>query len=229
VTLKTLLIGGADGFLGSEALKFFSTKGFRIIGTVLNQDSLKKTTAFISSNRLQNVTLHQVDLAQEVEVEKLFSKLQEKPLYVFNAAGGFIFAKPQDASAKDVDFLLNANFKSNWLLLKHAQTAMAQKNFGRIVFVSAAATAQKPGSGMGLYVGSKLALNALIDASSDEFSRTGIKINAVAPTIIDTPRNRADMPDADFSTWVPAEKVLQKVLDFLSDAPSITSGSIARL
>jgi NAD(P)-dependent dehydrogenase (short-subunit alcohol dehydrogenase family) len=97
---------------------------------------------------------------------------------------------------------------------------------GRIVNVGAAATA-KAGTGMGAYAASKAGVAKLTEALAEELKDKGINVNAVLPTVIDTPANRADMPKADFTRWVDP-RALADVIVFLSShaARAITGASI---
>jgi NAD(P)-dependent dehydrogenase (short-subunit alcohol dehydrogenase family) len=99
-------------------------------------------------------------------------------------------------------------------------------NSGRTVNVGAAAAA-KAGTGMGAYTASKAGVAKLTEALAEELKDKRINVNAVLPTIIDTPANRADMPKADFTRWV-APEALADVIVFLSTHASraITGASI---
>jgi len=98
--------------------------------------------------------------------------------------------------------------------------------FDRIINVGAAAAA-KAGTGMGAYAASKAAVAKLTEALAEELKDKGVNVNAVLPTIIDTPANRADMPKADFARWVEPQ-ALADVIIFLSSraARAITGASI---
>lgn len=125
-----------------------------------------------------------------------------------HCAGGFRFSQVDQVTDEDLDFLLNLNFKSAFLLAREILPGMKQRNFGRIVFVGARATLQ-PGAGMGLYAASKAALNMLTLSLAEEVRKSNITVNAVLPSIIDTPANRRDMPGADFSSWVSRESLAE--------------------
>ncbi len=96
---------------------------------------------------------------------------------------------------------------------------------GRIVNVGSAA-ALKPGAGMGAYGAAKLGVHALTQALAEELKTTAVTVNAVLPSIIDTPTNRADMPDADFSAWVTPEEVARAILWLASEAAGGVTGAL---
>lgn len=96
---------------------------------------------------------------------------------------------------------------------------------GRVVNIGAGA-AIKAGMGMGAYAASKSGVHRLTEALAEELAGTGVTVNAVLPSIIDTPTNRADMPDADFSAWVQPQAIAE-VIEFLaSDAARAVTGAL---
>jgi NAD(P)-dependent dehydrogenase (short-subunit alcohol dehydrogenase family) len=96
---------------------------------------------------------------------------------------------------------------------------------GRVVNISAAG-AIKAATGMGAYAASKAAVAKLTEALADELKNSGVTVNAVLPSIIDTPANRADMPGADFGSWVKAEQVADLIVFLLSDRASAITGAL---
>lgn len=97
---------------------------------------------------------------------------------------------------------------------------------GAIVNV-ASAPAKKAGAGMGAYAASKAGVLRLTESLAEEEKNAGVRVNAILPTIIDTPHNRADMPKADFSRWVKPEDIAKAILFLLSsDAKAITGAEL---
>jgi len=142
-----------------------------------------------------------------------------------NIAGAFRWETIADGSLETWDFLYSVNLKTALCACKAALKFLPADN-GRIVNVGAAAAA-KAGGGMGAYTASKAGVAKLTEALAEELKDKGINVNAVLPTIIDTPANRADMPKADFARWV-APDALADVIVFLSSraARAITGASI---
>jgi NAD(P)-dependent dehydrogenase (short-subunit alcohol dehydrogenase family) len=97
---------------------------------------------------------------------------------------------------------------------------------GAIINV-ASAPAKKAGAGMGAYAASKAGVLRLTESLAEEEKNAGVRVNAILPTIIDTPRNRVDMPKADFSRWVKPEDIAKAILFLLSsDAKAITGAEL---
>jgi NAD(P)-dependent dehydrogenase (short-subunit alcohol dehydrogenase family) len=96
---------------------------------------------------------------------------------------------------------------------------------GRIVNIGANA-ATRAAAGMGPYAASKAAVARFTESLAEEMKDRGITVNAVLPSIIDTPQNRADMPDADFSRWVAPEAIAEVILFLVSDAAAAVTGAL---
>jgi NAD(P)-dependent dehydrogenase (short-subunit alcohol dehydrogenase family) len=96
---------------------------------------------------------------------------------------------------------------------------------GRIVYIGAAGSV-KPGAGMGPYAASKAGVAKLTEALAEEVKDRNITVNAILPSIIDTPANRVDMPKSDFSRWVQPEQIADLIVFLLSDRASAITGAL---
>ncbi|MDX5331413.1 MAG: SDR family NAD(P)-dependent oxidoreductase [Caulobacteraceae bacterium] len=133
---------------------------------------------------------------------------------LINIAGGFRWQTLQDGDPAVWDMLYAMNVKTAANASRAALPWLRKSAAGRIVNVGAMG-AVKSAAGMGAYGASKAGVHRLTESLAEELKGEGITVNAVLPSIIDTPANRADMPDADFSAWVsPAD--LAKVMLFLA-------------
>ena len=129
-----------------------------------------------------------------------------------------------ETSAATWDFLMDLNARTLINVASAVVPAMIQRGRGRIVTIGAGA-ALKGGAHMGAYAASKSALIRLTESMSAELKHQGINVNYVLPSIIDTPDNRAAMPDADASRWV-APAALADVIAFLaSDGAAAIHGA----
>jgi NAD(P)-dependent dehydrogenase (short-subunit alcohol dehydrogenase family) len=119
------------------------------------------------------------------------------------------------------------NLRSAVVSCKCALPALLERGAGRIINIGAGAAAARAGLGMGAYTASKAGVQRLTEALAEELKDRQVTVNAVLPGTIDTPRNRLDMPKADFSRWVPPEKIARVIVFLASeDASAITGASI---
>jgi NAD(P)-dependent dehydrogenase (short-subunit alcohol dehydrogenase family) len=219
-----VVITGAAGVLGAAVARAFLTAGANLAlmdRAAASQDPLKGTAD-------PHVFLDNVDLTDLAQARRAMdtaaSRLGGIDVLV-NIAGGFRWETIADGSLETWDFLYAINLKTALSACKAALSYLPADS-GRIVNVGAAATA-KAGTGMGAYTASKAGVAKLTEALAEELKDKGINVNAVLPTIIDTPANRADMPKAEFTRWV-APEALADVIVFLSShaARAITGASI---
>jgi NAD(P)-dependent dehydrogenase (short-subunit alcohol dehydrogenase family) len=142
---------------------------------------------------------------------------------VINIAGAFKFQKIADGDPALWDKLFAINLKTALLTSRAAIPFLRQSKQGRIINIGAN-SALKAGAGMGPYTASKASVHRLTESLAQELKSDGITVNAVLPATIDTPANRADMPKADFSTWVTPEAMAEVILFLASDAAQPITG-----
>jgi NAD(P)-dependent dehydrogenase (short-subunit alcohol dehydrogenase family) len=143
-----------------------------------------------------------------------------------NIAGGFQWETVEAGSVESWDRLYALNVRTALLASQAALPhLLAQGSGARIVNVGSASAAQA-GLGMGAYAAAKSGVARLTEAMAEEFKDRGITVNAVLPSTLDTPANRADMPQADASRWV-QPSALARVIEFLlSDAAAPITGAL---
>lgn len=144
---------------------------------------------------------------------------------VINAAGAFRWEPLEEGSIDTWDLLYNINARTAVAMSKAALPHLLARGGGRIVNVGAAAAA-KAAAGMGAYAASKAAVARLTESLADELKDRRITVNAVLPSIIDTPQNRRDMPDADFTRWVAPAAIADVILFLISDAAAAVTGAL---
>ena len=141
-----------------------------------------------------------------------------------NVAGGFQWQTLLEGDVETWDQLYRMNLRTAVVACKVALPALIERGRGAIVNVGAGAAA-RASAGMGAYTASKAGVQRLTESLADELKEHGIRVNAVLPSIIDTPRNRADMPNADHSRWVRPEALAEAVMFLASDAASAVTGA----
>lgn len=193
---KTVLVTGATGALGSVVVATLAGAGWKVIGTYFAEPKAPKSEPGVEWLKMDVTNSHSVhDSLRGHEVDALV-----------HCAGAFRFVMTDQVQDQDLDFLITLNLKSSFLMARELLPGMKKRGFGRIVFVSARATLA-PTAGMGAYAASKAGINALTQALADEVRGLDINVNAVLPTVIDTPANRREMPKADFGAWVSTQSL----------------------
>lgn len=144
---------------------------------------------------------------------------------LINIAGAFRWETVADGDIATWDFLYTANVKSAVCATKAALPHLAANGSGRVINIGAGA-ATKAAAGMGPYAASKAGVARFTEALAEEKKGQGITVNAILPSIIDTPANRADMPKADFAKWVKPEQIAALIAFLLSDEAAAITGAL---
>ena len=140
-----------------------------------------------------------------------------------NIAGTFRWETLADGSPETFDLLYRINLRTAVAASKAALTHLSAG--GRIVNIGAA-SALKAGAGVGAYTASKSGVMRFTESLAEELKERSITVNAVLPSIIDTPPNRKDMPKADFGKWVKPEQLADVIVFLLSDRASAITGAL---
>lgn len=166
-------------------------------------------------------------LTEEAAVADLFAAVPAIWASI-HLVGGFAYGEIGDTGAAAVKRMIDTNFLTCYLCCRAAVEAMRRGTLGgRIVNVAARpATEWRTGAHMTAYAAAKAAVAALTVALAEEVAADGILVNAVAPSILDTPANRRDMPKADFASWPKVEDVAGTILFLASPDNTVTRGAI---
>lgn len=164
-----------------------------------------------------------VDLTDEAQVVAYYAGLPAAPWASVHLVGGFLARPLLETSLADLRAQLDLNVATAFLCAREAARAMTSG--GRIVNVSAR-TGLVPARGMIAYATAKAAVAALTRGLAEELADQGVLVNAIAPSIIDTPANRKTMPDADFARWPKAAELAEAILWLASPANTLTSGEV---
>jgi NAD(P)-dependent dehydrogenase (short-subunit alcohol dehydrogenase family) len=226
--LKNIIVAGAAGALGRVLVKELLTQRCRVLCLVLNEGERVSLEAFLKEQGLPAARILAGDLSKAASVSTMLTEAREELGMIeglISVAGGFRYAKVEESSEADCDFLFNANFKSCYLLCREVLKDMKQANFGRLVFISSQSSVGLGEEGMALYTASKAALNMFVRSVAREVRTQNIAINAVLPSIIDTPVNRREMPEADFESWVTPTALVGVIVGLLENG-AINGGLI---
>jgi NAD(P)-dependent dehydrogenase (short-subunit alcohol dehydrogenase family) len=214
-----VIVTGGFGVLGRAVVEHLAQAGHQVAAV----DLAPAPQDFAGAHALGGI-----DLTDEAAVTKAYGEVADKLggiSAVINVAGGFVWEMIEGGSLDNWDKMYRMNLRTAATSASAALPHLVRSG-GAIVNVGAAAAAQ-PGTGMAPYAASKAGVAALTISLAEELRGKGVRVNAVLPTIIDTPTNRADMPEADTSAWVKPGSVA-KVIAFLisDDAGAITGASV---
>ena len=213
---RTVVITGAAGNLGQALAKGFAGAGANLVLVDLDANRLKSVfgadnekRSLVSANLLKREEAqHVIDVARQ-----RFRKID----VLCNIAGGFRMGEAVHETSDEIwDFLFNLNVRTLLNAVRAAVPALIETGGGKVVNVGAAG-ALKGGAMMGAYAAAKSVVIRLTEAMSAELRERNINVNCVLPTIIDTPENRAAMPDADPTRWVAPADLARTIMYLASD------------
>lgn len=223
---QTVIITGAAGNLGAAVAQTFSAAGADVALVDIDKERLQRVQESLPGG--SESLIIPTDLINPESVAAMVNSVREKfgRIHILaNIAGGFTMGPLiHETRDKDWDFMMNLNVRSVFNCCRGVIPAMLEKGGGKIINISARAAAEGKAK-MGPYCASKAAVITLTETLSAENRDHDINVNCILPGTIDTPRNREDMPDADFSKWVPPQ-ALADVIQFLaSDAARCITGA----
>ena len=220
---QTVIVSGGTGGLGSAVTRTLLDDGWRVVVPGRTEAGLSRLP---ESDRLVGVHADLFDEASVAEVVAIAASDASAPVTaVVNLVGGFAMGERVDATPVDeFERLLRLNLRPLYLLSAAAIPKMIEAGGGSIVGVSAKA-AFAPFSGAAGYITSKAAVWAFISALAAEYKSDGIRANAILPSVIDTPGNRASQPDSSRAGWVSPESIAQTISFLVSDASSAITGA----
>ncbi|MBI4552521.1 MAG: SDR family oxidoreductase [Candidatus Latescibacteria bacterium] len=226
---NVVLITGGTGALGTAVTGAFLRAGAMAVVTYIIDAEVEPFYAAVKDRR-PHVTLYKADVTKERDVRRVVQNTINKHGQIdvlVNIAGGFVGGIPVAETPEEKwDFMLNLNTKSAFLCSKAVLPHMLTRRAGRIVNISARAGLHGS-AGLGAYAVAKSGVLILTQAIADEVKDQGITVNAVLPSIIDTPANRKAMSDADHTRWVRPEDIARVILFLASDdARAITGAGI---
>jgi NAD(P)-dependent dehydrogenase (short-subunit alcohol dehydrogenase family) len=224
---KVILVAGGTGGLGRVVSLAFLVEGAKVVVTYRKQEELEalKIAAGADGARLAGFG---VDVTEEAVVRELVEKIlaQHGRLDVLvNTVGGYAGGtKLWELETKAFDQMLALNLRSAYVLSRAAVGAMLKKGRGAIINVASKAAIDHA-AGAAAYAASKSAAVALLDSLAADLKGSGIRVNSILPSIIDTEANRKAMPAADFSKWPKPEEIARVILFLCSDDASVIRGA----
>jgi NAD(P)-dependent dehydrogenase (short-subunit alcohol dehydrogenase family) len=224
---RVVMITGAFGALGSAVARKFRASGARLALI----DHAAVPAAAPAEYPAPHVLVGGVDLTdpQAANIAAQKSAQSGGGLDVLvNIAGGFRWQKLEGGDIATWELMFSTNLKTAVVVSQAVVPYLKARGGGRIINIGAGAAARAH-TGTGAYTASKAGVERLSEALADELKDHNITVNTILPGTIDTPANRAAMPDADTSRWVPPDAIAD-VIEFLaSDAARAVTGAAIRV
>jgi NAD(P)-dependent dehydrogenase (short-subunit alcohol dehydrogenase family) len=224
---SVVIVTGGTGGLGRAVSLAFLEEAAKVIVTYRKDEEFRalKDSAGPKASSLEG---RQVDVTDEAATGEFIhgvvaahGSLDVLVNTVGAYAGGVKF---WDMTTQVLDQMLALNLRSGYVLARAVMPAMLKAGHGSIVNVAAKA-ALDHGAGAAAYAASKAAAVALMDSLAADAKGTGVRVNSILPSIIDTAANRLAMPDADFRTWPKPQDIAQVVLFLSSDLAKTIHGA----
>lgn len=218
---RTALITGGTGGLGSAVVARFLDDGWRVVVPWVAKRELERV------ERRDGLLLVEADLfdADAVDIVAADAAAAAPLRAVVNLVGGFAMgAKVAEAPIDEFEAQLRLNLRPTYLVTQAALPHLVAAGGGAVVCAgSRAALAPFPGAAG--YVTAKAAVIAFAQAVAVEYKDDGVRCNAILPSVIDTPANRAAMPSADHAKWVRPAQIAGVIAHLCSDDGAVTSGA----
>lgn len=226
---KVAVVTGGAGALGGAVVEGLLREGWRVHVPWVSASEEEGLRARLGA--APGLVTGPADLTDAASVEAFFGDVDAKSGrlgLLCNLVGGFAMGSAVDTDPATWNRMLATNATAPYLAIRAAIPRLKASGGGSIVNVAAAAALGGPVPGMSAYLASKAALVSLTRNLAEELA-PGITVNAIAPTTIDSPANRAAMPDADRRTWLAPGEIAQVILFLAGPGARIVSGNVVGL
>ena len=213
---RTVLVFGASGALGAGVAAALAEAGASVTGVDRAEPP--------ADRRLDGAKYRSADVGDEDAVRELFDSVPA-PWAVLNTVGGFAGPRPlADLDLAELAGQISLNLVTAAVITKHALRVMQPVGQGRIVHTASRAGVVTAGSGFAYSV-SKVGVLHLVSMAADEVRGSGITVNCVVPSIIDTPANRAAIPNANHAAWPKVSDIARTYAYLASPASGLVNGA----
>ena len=226
MSARSVLVTGGTGALGRAVTRTFLAGGDRVtVPWIVAEEAAALEAEHPEDVAAGRLVLIEADVAEEAGAARAAKEAGE-PAVLVNGVGGFGGGATLEESPLELwDQLLRINVRTAVASARAVLPGMRARGSGVIVGVASQA-ALRPPAGIAAYAASKAAIVALTRSLQEEVAEAGIRVGAVVPTTIDTPANRAAMPDADFSQWTPPARIAAVVRWLASDDAATVRGAL---
>ncbi len=224
---KSVLVAGGTGALGRAIALAFLDEAAYVVVTYRRQEEFAGLNKAAAASR-SSLEGHQVDVTDEAAIRRSIEGLlasRGRVDVLVNAVGGYAGGQPLwEIDSKTFDQMLALNLRSGFVLCRAIVPVMLKQRSGAILNVSSR-MAFDHAAGAAAYAASKAAAVAMIDSLAADLKGTGIRVNSVLPSIIDTEANRKAMPKADFTKWPRPEEIARVILFLCSEEAALIHGA----
>jgi NAD(P)-dependent dehydrogenase (short-subunit alcohol dehydrogenase family) len=224
---RIALVAGGTGGLGRAVSLALLQHDYKVAVTYRRQQEWEALQSAAGAN-LSNLEGASLDVTHETAVAGLIGNLAGKHGRLdalINTVGGYAGGvRLWELETKVLDQMLALNLRSGFALCRAAVPVMLKQGYGSIVNVSSKA-AFDHAAGAAAYAASKAAAIAMIDSLAADLKGTGVRVNSIVPSIIDTEANRKAMPNADFAKWPKAEDIARVILFLCGDDAKVVHGA----
>lgn len=218
---RDVIVTGGTGGLGQAVVAAFLASGDRVVVPWITAHEMQRMHERFGAT--SQLVLLEADVADETGAAAVAAQAPALRVLV-NGVGGFAMGAHAETRLDVWDHLYRLNVRAAAAMTRAALPGLLATR-GAVVNVAAAAALDPPAE-MGAYTASKAALVAFTRSLAREVGPRGVRVNAVLPTTIDTPANRAAMPDADFSLWTRPEQIAAAIHWLASDAATAVRGAL---
>jgi NAD(P)-dependent dehydrogenase (short-subunit alcohol dehydrogenase family) len=224
---KIVVVTGGTGGLGNAVSRAFLEEDAKVVVTYRKEEEFAalKQAVGAKASALEGAV---VDVTDEHATSEFVGGVLSRHGRVdalVNTVGGYAGGvKLWELETKVFDAMLSLNLRAGYALARAVVPVMLKQRYGAIVNVAAKA-AFDHGAGASAYAASKAAAVAMMDSLAADVKRTGVRVNSILPSIIDTAANRQAMPNADFGTWPKPEEIAQVILFLCSDNAAVVHGA----
>jgi NAD(P)-dependent dehydrogenase (short-subunit alcohol dehydrogenase family) len=216
---SSVVVSGGTGGLGSAVTRTLLAAGWQVVVPYVDERELERVEPH------PQLELVAADLFDPAAAAAVVAAAGDRLAALVNLVGGFASGgRVHETPVEEFERQFRLNLRPAYLLCQAALPRMLEAGAGAIVCVSTRA-ALRPFPGAAGYISSKAAVLAFVDALAAEYTADGLRANAILPSVIDTPANRASQPDADHSRWVTPEQIAQVIRFLCAGESAAISGA----
>ena len=224
---QVVIITGAVGNLGAATARALQAAGAKTVLVDRSPDRVRAAFPDLTNSH-DHYLAGGIDLADAASLARLMDETLARFGRVdalVNTVGGYRGGKPvHETDPADWDFLFNVNVRTTLLCCRAVIPQMLKQQRGKIINV-ASRDGLAGSAGYAAYSASKSAVLRLTESLANELKTANINVNCIMPGTIDTPQNRAAIPNADFAKWVEPAAIAEVILFLTSDASRAINGA----